>query len=143
MGYTYYKFMVMIPDGVEISFDDVYKQLKAKYEKSMTTTVTHPESNHILIQRDSWSYYLDLSDEAHVIIESKEIAGHFAKHRDDGETIASSKTRIEGYGDADPNMKYFETYISVREVLEEIPHVYHFDSQEDKLWKTGDEYWKD
>ncbi len=142
MGYTYYQHMVIIPEGVALTFDNLYSLIKDKFAQSKFTTISRPEAHRIHVQHFEWTYYLTWSDEAHVAIESAEIAHHFASKRDDQSVIASSKRRIEGGGDADPNMDYFGIHISVREVLEAIPDVYHFDSHEGQLWKTGEEYWK-
>ena len=139
MGYTYYKHMVMIPDRIEFDAEQLYALIKQKFATFDNVNV-NKHDNHIQIQVKQWVYHLFWVNESHVLIESEEIANIFAKKREDQKIIASSKIRIDGYGSADPDMEFFNYYVYVVEALETIIDVYHFQSDDRKIWKYGESY---
>ncbi len=64
-----------------------------------------------------YKFYLTYIEEDWVILESKDIADSFSKHREDKEKIANCTSRIEFYGEEDFNMDYFNESLFIIETI--------------------------
>lgn len=138
MGYTYYRLLALIPQNVEISFDDIFERLKQRFNLVKGAVVERPTLNHIQIRFDDWLFNIHFEDEFHVLIESGEVAASVSRKRPDWEVIASSDRRVTTHAMPDPDMVYFNTFVFVMEALEAIPNLYIFDPNDGKLWKSGE-----
>lgn len=132
----YDTWMVMIPDGIDITFDTIYTQIEKRFSHRGNVVAARSGTNGIQLQIDGWEFQILWEAQSHVVDESKGIAESYAKGCNK-EIIASSKCRIVTYAlSSDPDFRYINDYISVREVLEAISGLYHFDQLNGELWKS-------
>jgi hypothetical protein len=118
--------MVLIPPHQTITFTDIAAQLQAHLAKRNPAAQCSLEGAKITILLDG-EYRLRIYWETapHVLVESQELAAKF-EHPQKA-IMATCDRRLTTVGDADPNMNYFNDYVYVLEVLEDLPHVFVYD----------------
>jgi hypothetical protein len=136
MGYSYYSRLIMIPASVEVNFDEIHSKIEEAFARSKHFIISRPSPNKIEITFNEWTYHIawgiPYPEDVQVISETD-------PERSDIEIIASSTRTINIWGDPDPNMNHFDTYLIVLGVIEEIPDVYHYDNFDGNLWKSGED----
>jgi hypothetical protein len=133
----YYRRTVLIPTSADIRFADVVARMQQKFARITSVAVSQIQPHQLRIQASDW--YLDIywEDDAQVMEESTEIARYFASE-ECRSNVKSCAQRITTAATADPNMDHFNDYVFVLEVLESLPGVYQFDSEQGKLWASED-----
>lgn len=128
MGYTYYSYLALIPDGTAVTLDTLYDKIKNAYQNDSRGATVERGNTRVLLDIDGWTMRIYLSDAEHVISESRELADEFAKGHPKHDAIAACKRRFETAADSDHNMDYFNDSITIQEVMESFGEVYIFDS---------------
>lgn len=77
---------------------------------------------HLYIQFKNYQFRFIFIDEDWIIEESKEIANSFCKsHPKKKQILANSRTRIEFYGEDDPEMEFFNEHLFIFEHINNNP----------------------
>lgn len=129
---AYYRLMVLLSDETTLTVESLADRLKKRfaYDLNVTVVVEGEKADLLLVQWGDWSFHLGYESEPHVVIESEEIADHYAASHPEQKKIAACKRRLSMSGDDDPNMDHFNDYLFVMEILESFPGVYLFDPQD-------------
>ena len=101
------------------------------WERIKTHLINHYEledrGSHFIIKVKNYCFYFSYIQEDWVAEESQDIANNAAKHREDKQLIANSKSRVEVSGDDDFDMDYFNDFVMLMEVIENCEKVVIFD----------------
>lgn len=139
MGHTYYRVSLLIPPDNLLSFDEIVHKLethlRSRSPKPLQVVV---EGQNLILRRDHWSLKVYWEVNERIKDESEDIAEKFASERPDKHVIAACNRRITTAGDPDPNMDYFNEFVYVLEVFEQLANVYMFDPDNGKLRKTDE-----
>jgi hypothetical protein len=132
MSYVPYTLLIIIPNRLNLTFDDVVSTLESFFARIKEPhTIVRVSDKRVDVQNtkiDKWALRVEWQDDDLVQEEIQEFADAFAKERDDYKLIATCKQRIYTGGDDDPNMDYFNTYVWTINAFERIPGVIIFDS---------------
>ncbi len=83
---------------------------------------------------EHWKMSIHVVDLPHVLLESQEIAHHFASNSSQAQFVTSCDARLEVVGEPDPGMVYFNTFLFVLEALSTLPNVAIFDTASETLF---------
>lgn len=152
MGYTYYQIAYLIPSDVDYTFDGLVEAIRGRFPSANGVHID-PEKRKIVVstlfptmfdldedeELPTWSYYLVWNDAPSVVEESVEQADQFSEDDPNRARVESSRQRIEGHGDPDPDMRAgFELFVTIDETLEEwLKGCYRLDSYSGKLTEAG------
>lgn len=92
--------------------------------------VTSIKAEQLTVVVDGFHFYIDYSDQPHVLEESIEIASEFAADRPDRAAIAKTSCRFELSSDDDPDMDHFNDMLFLCHAMESLGPMYIFDPQE-------------
>jgi hypothetical protein len=118
MSFHYYHTLALIPQHVNISFDETAHAIKERFARDKVKVIV--ETALIRVKRNNWELRIWYEEKPEVLVESQEIASNFATKRDDATIIASCNRRFITSADRDPKMDYFNDYVFVLEALESI-----------------------
>lgn len=142
MGISYYQTMVLIPPSHPFSMEQFVELLGQRFQSQTFGEVVGQHPNNPLqawITRDDWRLYIALETEPHVLIESAEVAAALVKDQTITTLISQCSQRITIFGDPDPTMTYFNTYILTLEVLDTIEGLYIFENAATSIRLSGSE----
>ena len=131
MGYVPYSLWIIIPNHLNLTFDDIVSTLA-----SFFSTINEPHSIVRISDKrvdvrntkiDQWNLSIEWQDEDWKQEEMRWLADTSAKERGDYELIATCKQSMTTGGDDDPNMDYFNTYVWMINAFESIPGLIIFD----------------
>lgn len=128
MGFTYYSYLVLLPDSTPVSLTDLYERLKKAYVNDTRNVDIELDLTRVVLAIDGWTLRIYLSDDEHVADESRELAEEFAKGHPKQERISGCKRRFETGADSDSNMDFFNDSLTVLDAMESFGEVYVFDS---------------
>ncbi len=115
-GYGYQYFILVQEESFQLQeIEQVLKNYYAK--KGLGDKVSFHSENHLLVDMSNDYYFhfqLEMSES--VLQESKEIAESY-KGNKDKTTIASCKSRVEFWGDEDPDGDYFNDHMFILEQI--------------------------
>jgi hypothetical protein len=131
MGYVPYSLLIIIPNHLNLTFDDVVSALESFFAQIREPhTIVRINEKRVDIQNtkiDQWALSVEWQDDDVVQEEMRSFADSFAKERDDYDLIATCRQVINTGGDDDPNMDYFNTFVWTINAFERIPGVIIFD----------------
>jgi hypothetical protein len=129
---AYYQLMVLLSGDSTLTAESLADRLGKRfaYDPNVKMVIEDGKDHLLRVQWADWSLRLYFEGEPHVLVESEEIAEHYAASHPERKTIAACKRRLSMSGDDDPNMDHFNDYVFVMEVLESFPGVYLFDPRE-------------
>jgi hypothetical protein len=131
MGITYYTLKILIQDPYDNMFEDILNRCQAKFKNITGTQIGMTKPDTIEITRDDWTYTLVWVNDEDYLMELKEMAKIVYKEKSDYQQIIySTNCYIDGWSTDDPNMNYFNDYVSVQEVFDQIPNIYIIENEE-------------
>lgn len=137
MGYTYYRNLIVIPEGHPITLADLLLPLTQKFNRQDWITVEFKTETQLAIHHaDGWELRVSLENAPFAALENQEIAKRFVRDEQDRAIVASSTSYLSTAADPDPQMRYFDEYVSLLEVLEQYPDLYILDPNNGEMRKT-------
>jgi hypothetical protein len=103
--------------------------IRAGYEahKGRANPLVRVDEDCATVTLNSFRFHIHYSCEAHVVVESAEIAKIFGAAHPQRATIATASRRYELSSDGDPQMEYFNDMLFISEAALSLPGVYVFD----------------
>jgi hypothetical protein len=132
-----YKAMALLPPSVVLSMPELAERLSKTFgavelsadQTKIAKTIQNPAN-----PEETWSFRLYLENKPHVIFESREMADKFAQNRPDKAVIVSCDRRLFLGCDPDPNMDFFNDYVIIVQILDEIEGAIVFDPNNGKFF---------
>jgi hypothetical protein len=112
LSFMGYEALVFLPPACNGNLDLAEAMLRRRLPAMMLTRT----SSGITLS-DGWRIGIGLSDEPHVIVESKWLIDRCGADRADADQLRAASRRFEVRTDDDPNMDRFNDYVYVLEVL--------------------------
>jgi len=129
MSYKTYSNLILISDHSDASsLEELKTKLEDFYKKDNRNIQIILNNEQLCLKVESWTLYINYSNEKNVLIESKEIANQFVKEELLKAKIASCKGRFEMFADPDPNMDFFNDSCFVIQAMESFKEVFVFDT---------------
>ena len=115
-GFSYQYFILAKDESFELK--EIEQALKAYYAKKSSDNKVHFHNERHLLVNMGGDYYFhfQLDTSEGVLLESKEIAENYKGYKDKS-VIASCKSRVEFWGDEDPNGDYINDHMYLLEQL--------------------------
>ncbi|RXK83008.1 hypothetical protein [Filimonas effusa] len=121
MSYTH---LAYLKPGKSIDLETLENNIAARYEgmKNSTKPVIVDEAGMLRISFNSYNFYITLVSASHVAVEARETAEQvdkdWAENAYDKGALKESTIRLDFYGDADPEMEYFNDSLFILEEIE-------------------------
>ena len=113
-----YKALILLSETSPASIEEAENKLKNLFaDDERDVSVTTSERDEIQVSIEGWNARVHLNSDDYVIEESEEMANNFAAHLVEKEEIARSPRRFEVACDEDPEMSFFNDYLSIIQEL--------------------------
>ncbi len=126
-GYSYQHFLLLKNDSYRLK--ELEKSVSNFYAKRPDGPKVYlaNEARLVIEFTKEFCFHFWLDDRSYVVpAESKEIAEQYVSNKKNRDVIAAAKTRIEFWGDGDPNGDYFNEHLFLLSELVKLPDFYIF-----------------
>jgi hypothetical protein len=126
-----YEHLILIAFDSDFDFYRLTRYLKDFYARTDKRTINiELQGDTLIVLVEKYPFYLLLSDEPQVLIESGEMAEAWTGDPEEKKRIAQSGRRLEMRTDRpDPDMRYFNDSLYILEAVEEFDGIYIFNPQ--------------
>ena len=128
--YMSYKAFILLPDTSNITLDEAKNILSSGFrDDERRISINKDDNKKLVILIEDWKCSIYPNTNASVLEESAELAEHFARSSIEKNEIKSYSKRLEVICEDDPEMQFFNDYLTVLQELGSIKNA--------KVWEQA------